>query len=82
MVYLFTIHAYGTWHPDRPQGSVHWKRGYQKTNTQLAATYKSRQKQDAASFSDDVQQQVIALFREAAQHQRRTIYAIATDASH
>jgi len=79
--YLFTWHAYGTWMPDR-------KRGYVKKQTILpqsleaAAEYRKRQKEPAACFSPEIQQQLIDELRKTATHRRFRLHAVATDKTH
>lgn len=81
-VLLLTLHAYGTWLPDREQGSVHWQRGYQSQNLKLAREYRYKQRQPAARLSEREQRVVIDNLIGACPLKSLRLYAAATDESH
>lgn len=80
--YLFTLHAYGTWMPDRLEGSVHWKRGYSPRNEGMAGAYRARQREPSARFDKRAQRVRIEALLETAQMKCVTVHAVATDDSH
>ena len=80
--YLFTFHAYGTWMPDRSEGSVHWKRGYQPQNIGLAEAYRSKQRERSARFDEGAQRLIIEALLETAHVKQVTIHAVGTDDTH
>jgi hypothetical protein len=82
MVCLITLHAYASWMPDRPEGSFHWKRGYQPPSEKLAAVYRNNQAEPEAVFCEHAQRLIIDETLRAAYHQRFTVHAIGTDSSH
>ncbi|MEM8875697.1 MAG: hypothetical protein AAGD32_15735 [Planctomycetota bacterium] len=81
-VYLITLHAYGTWLPDRKQGSVHWRRGLQGKSDSLARAYRRKQRQAPAEFDVLTQNHIANEFQSAAPHQGFTAYAAALDPTH
>lgn len=81
-VVLFTLHAYGTWMPDRPQGSFHHERGYQKSDAKLAAAYRTKQQWPAAHFDAKTQQVILNTLLELRSFQHLDLYGIAIDPSH
>lgn len=81
-VATLSLHAYGTWLPDRPQGFYHHSRGLAPSNPDLARAYRRQQREREAVLSDEVQQSLISLLIEAAEHKLLTPYGLATDRSH
>jgi hypothetical protein len=81
-VYLITLHAYGTWLPDREEGYRHHTRGRLGPNREEADRYRERQAQAAATFTRPVQRILIRSTLEAAARQRLRPYFIATDPTH
>ena len=80
--FIVTLHAYGTWMPDRPQGFFHWKRGYQERDDELADSYRRRQSESSAFFDETVQRALIEAVLESATFRSLTIHAVATDDAH
>ena len=81
-VCLLTLHAYATWMPDRREGSVHWRRGEQPADAELADAYRRRQRQTSVCFDHEKQRVLIDQWLEAAEHQELIAYAAATDPTH
>ena len=79
---LFTFHAYGTWMPDRGEGSYHWKRGYQPRNEGLGASYRAKLHEPPAHFDCDMQRVLIEAVLETAPFKRITVHAVATEDTH
>ncbi|MBX3425595.1 MAG: hypothetical protein KF688_07950 [Pirellulales bacterium] len=79
---LFTFHAYGTWLPDRLQGYVHWREGFQPQNKRLATAYRRNMKQEAAVFDRELQRTLIDAVLVAAPLLAARIHAIACQSTH
>ena len=78
----FTLHAYGTWMPDRPEGSVHWRHGYQMPDDVLAAMYHRNRREDPARFDDRTQRLLLVTLGACQVPLALTLYAAATDPTH
>ncbi|MEM6393584.1 MAG: hypothetical protein AAF797_12480 [Planctomycetota bacterium] len=81
-VYLFTYHAYASWMPDHPRGYVHRTQGLKKTDREMAAAYRAKQRESRAVFDRPVQEVVVATAREAASALDAKLYGVATDRTH
>jgi hypothetical protein len=81
-VYLITLHAHGTWLPDRPQGYVQRHQGILPTDKNMADNYRRRSKHPVVSFTVPMQRLLIDAACEGAEHKDIRIHFIATDASH
>jgi len=81
-VYLFTLHAYGSWMPDRTQGYVHRTKGLQTADQALAQHYRGRQSQPATRFQEQHQQHALAILQSACPHLDATLHGYAGDPSH
>jgi REP element-mobilizing transposase RayT len=81
-VILFTLHTYGSWLPDRLQGYFHHQRGLLPQSSELATTYRNRQVSDSFRMYATTQRAVLEEMQAAADHQRWTLYAAATDLDH
>ncbi len=79
---LLTLHAYGTWMPDRPEGSVHWRRAYQPQHDKLAREYRYKQREPIAHFDDREQRILINTLFATCPLKQIALHAVATDASH
>ena len=81
-VYHFTFHAYGTWLPDRPEGSFKYHQGWQPPGHARAETYRSQMTDEPARFNNKAQQLLLDTLRKGETLQNYDLYALATDESH
>ncbi|MEM6561670.1 MAG: hypothetical protein AAF656_08720 [Planctomycetota bacterium] len=81
-VYHFTIHAYASWMPDRPEGFYHYRHGYQPADENLDFLYRDRQRQPRPTFDEQHQKSLIESLLETFPFKRVDGYAIATDPTH
>lgn len=81
-VYLFTIHAYRSWMPDRPQGYVRRREGILPTDRIMAAKYARVASETVIEFDDEVQRALIDETLTASKTQDLRCHDIATDATH
>lgn len=79
---MLTFHAYGSWMPDRDQGSFHYRRGKQATSLALAARYRERQRESVAVFTTPVQKEIIRTLLNGANLLELEAYEISTDRTH
>jgi hypothetical protein len=77
--FLFTVHGYGTWLPDRDDGFVLRGKGLQLRNDRLAAVYRRRSTHDVAFLLDDVQCCIIDALLQAIDEQGLRGHYIATE---
>lgn len=82
MVVLFTFHAYGTWLPDRMEGSYHWKRGYQPQNIKLGHEYATKQKEVTARFGAVEHRVIIGAILAASAFQDLRLHFATVDDTH
>lgn len=80
--YHFTLHAYGTWLPNKPKGYVHRKQGIQPRDDALARCYRANQKQTTIHFTLDQQHEIAATLRVAGKHLDAIIHCIAIEPTH
>ncbi|MEM9345351.1 MAG: hypothetical protein AAGB26_01915 [Planctomycetota bacterium] len=81
-VYYFTFHAYGTWLPDRPEGSYTYHKGWQPPGHARAETYRSQMTEQAARFDNAYQLLILETLLNGQPLQDYELYALATDESH
>lgn len=81
-VYLFTLHAYGSWLPDHQRGYTKRNASIFPTDTNMASYYRDNMSQDAATFDRRAQQIIIDAVLEKTAIKRWTCYAVATDPTH
>jgi hypothetical protein len=77
-----SIHAYGSWLPDQPQGYVDRRRGWQPTNVPLARRYRERMLGVEVRFDPLMQRVLIDEVLTAGKYQSFDPRAIATEDSH
>ena len=80
--YHFTWHAYGTWLPDRAEGSVHWSRGRQASSQAMATRYREQQRERTVVFSQQMQLDIISELVLSAYHASFRLHFVGTDTSH
>ncbi|MEO0476784.1 MAG: hypothetical protein AAF085_12580 [Planctomycetota bacterium] len=81
-VYHFTFHAYGTWLPDRPEGSYVYHRGWQPPGHARAETYRSQMTEQAARFDNAHQQLILDTLIKGQILQDYELYVMSSDESH
>ncbi|MEM9110714.1 MAG: hypothetical protein AAGC72_11895 [Planctomycetota bacterium] len=81
-VYLFTLHAYGSWLPNHRRGYTRRREGILPTDPNMAACYQSKMTQDTARFDDVAQQIIVSAVQEKAAIKQWSAHAIATDPTH
>ncbi|MEO0586071.1 MAG: hypothetical protein AAF078_00365 [Planctomycetota bacterium] len=82
-VILLTLHAYGTWLPDRPQGYVRRDTpGVLPSNTTQAERYRKQMHHPQASFGQAEQHAILTATINAAALQNLELHAAATDITH
>ncbi len=80
--YLFTLHAYGSWLPDRPQGYVHHDTGFQPANPAIAAAYRRRMRENTTRLESKHQQQILEVLHHMEADGHLRVEAVAMDPSH
>lgn len=81
-VYLFTLHAYGSWMPDHRRGYTHRGDGIRPKDKDMANRYLSRMPSDAVSFNHKAQAVIAKALREKCTLKGWRLYAVATDETH
>ncbi|MEM7576825.1 MAG: hypothetical protein AAF328_05050 [Planctomycetota bacterium] len=81
-VVLFTLHAYGSWMPDRPEGYVRRREGLLPTAPAMADQYRKHMKANAVSFDAPQQRLVLEATLEKCVIRGWTLQAAATDPTH
>ncbi|MEO0586089.1 MAG: hypothetical protein AAF078_00455 [Planctomycetota bacterium] len=81
-VYLFTLHTYGSWLPDRARGYVKRKQGVLEPDAQMAGWYREAMDSSVVEWTPAQQRSVIAAVRKHCTIKAWTAYAIATDPTH
>jgi hypothetical protein len=81
-VILFTLHAYGSWMPDRPQGFYRNSEGLHPRNPLKAGQFRRSQVAPEAMFDEAAQLLAIEVVREAATRLGARMYGVATDPVH
>lgn len=81
-VYHFTFHAYGTWLPDRSEGSYKYQKGWQPPGHARAESYRSQMTDQPARFTNKAQQLFLETLRKGQPLQDYELYALAADDSH
>jgi REP element-mobilizing transposase RayT len=79
---MMTLHAYGSWLPDRREGYVHYNRRLQPQDEHLARVYRERQAQGSARFDKPTQQAAVDVLLECEKPLRLKMHAICVDPSH
>ncbi|MEO0963527.1 MAG: hypothetical protein AAFY08_00260 [Planctomycetota bacterium] len=82
LVYLFTMHTYGSWLPDRARGYVKRGRGVLAADTQMAGWYREAMTADVVRWDAAQQRAVIDVIRLHCEIKVWDPYAIATDPTH
>jgi len=80
--YLFTLHGYQTWLPDRDDGFVQRHTGIQQSNPQLANYYRDVAAEDLVSFCDPEQLVLIQSLLQSSDKQQFRCHYIATERTH
>ena len=80
--YLITLHAYGSWLPDRPRGYVKRKQGILPRDDHMRHLYRLNANDTQVVFDRPIQQILIDAGFEACQHQDHRPHMIATDPTH
>lgn len=81
-VYLFTLHSYGSWLPDRAQGYTRRGKGVLPTDGVMAGYYREAMSGDEVRFNQTAQRVVIEAARDYVRIKECLLYAVATDATH
>ncbi len=81
-VCLFTFHAHGSWMPDHTRGYVQRKKGVLPPDPAMAENYRRRARTSDVRFDDETRPLLIALVREACEHQQLRLHGVATDPTH
>ena len=81
-VYHFTFHAYRSWRPDHPRGYTRKGKGYQPSDDEMADHYDEAAKQDAVSFDDAVQREILILSHQICEEEGWTLEAAGFDPTH
>lgn len=81
-VYHFTFHAYGSWLPDRPEGSYVYHKGWQPPGHARAESYRQQMTAEPARFTTEHQQLFLETLRKGQPLQNYGLYGIAADESH
>ena len=79
---MITLHAYGTWLPDRPEGYRHHTKGSLAPSEVEAKLYRQRQTQPALRFSHVTQRILVESALTATTTQKLRSYFIATHPTH
>ena len=80
--YLFTFHGHATWMPDHPRGYVKRKRGVRPSDTNMAAAYRSQQRESRVFFRQSEQATLIEAVHAAAMHLEAKPHAAACEPTH
>ncbi|MCA9234787.1 MAG: hypothetical protein KDA44_04925 [Planctomycetales bacterium] len=80
--YLFTLHAYGSWYPDRPQGYVVRGQGILPSDAEEARRYRQRAAHAPATLEAAQQRAIIAQAVEAAAVLGCRLHFVATEPTH
>ena len=81
-VYLFTIHSYGSWLPDRARGYTRRGRGVLPSDERMAGYYRDDMNADVVCFDPSIQRVIIDAVIEHCRVKSYHVYAIATDPTH
>ena len=81
-VYHITLHAYGTWMPDREEGFVRRHEGIQPPDETFDYFYRLRANESAAEFTETIQRMLIEETITAAKYQRWRVHYVATEPTH
>lgn len=81
-VVLFTIHAYGSWLPDRKLGYVERGRGIQPTNVKLARVQRSLLRHAEEHFGCETQRRLIKRFIKVCEEEAYRAHGAGSETSH
>lgn len=81
-VYLFTLHSYGSWLPDRARGYTRRGQGVLPSDGKMAGYYRDDMNAGVVSFDRSVQQLIIEAICEHCRVKSYDLYAVATDPTH
>ncbi len=81
-VRLMTLHAYGTWLPDRAKGYVHHQRGLCEQDVPLANYYAHKQTEPTASFGVEAQRVLATTLCGTQDHLLIELDALSVDPTH
>ena len=81
-VYLFTIHAYGSWLPDRGRGYVRRGEGVLPTDEQMAGWYRRDMSDDVVQFDRAAQRVIVDAVCRHCDALDYELYAVVTDQTH
>jgi REP element-mobilizing transposase RayT len=79
---MFSYHGHATWMPDRRRGYVHRQRGLQKSDSNMADAYRSKQREPEVAFTRDMQRLMIDTARVAAAHINAITHGIGCEPTH
>jgi REP element-mobilizing transposase RayT len=80
--YLFTLHVYRTWLPDRDDGFVQRHKGIQQAKPGLANYYRDIAAEDTVCFCDQAQIVLIQSLLQSSQKQQFRCHYISTEGTH
>ena len=81
-VYLFTLHAYRSWMPDRPRGYVRKGKGILPPDRDMARRYAARAQGPPLSFDHSAQSAFLCAAHDACNHHSWRLHCVATDPTH
>lgn len=81
-VVIFTLHTYGSWMPDRPQGYVERGHGIKPPDPELAERYRERMTREAVFWTHAQQRTVVEAVLEKCRVKAWKAHAVATESSH
>ncbi|MEM8874628.1 MAG: hypothetical protein AAGD32_10250 [Planctomycetota bacterium] len=79
---MITLHAYGTWMPDKPKGFAHRQHGLLPTNRGLAGAYRKNQAEATVYLNGDMQRMLIESSLDSMGFLDTTPLVIATEPTH
>jgi len=81
-VYMATLHSYGSWKEDDPNGYIQRNEGLKVPNEALARWREEHRSQGAVRFEHSSQEELQAVLAEIAQERKLRLHASATTPTH
>jgi hypothetical protein len=81
-VYLFTLHSYGSWLPDRARGYTRRGDGVLPADSHMAGYYRDAMRAEVVRFDKMVHRHMIKAVVEHCEMKSYLLYAVATDSTH
>ncbi len=81
-VYLFTLHSYGSWLPDRARGYTRRGEGVLPKDEKMAGYYRDQMNTAVVRFDRSIQSQMIKAITTHCELKSYKLYHVATDPTH